>query len=268
MTKVIVAGISGRMGSTIARLVHQDKELELTAGFERPDHPKVGVDIGEIIGVGALGIKVASNLEEVLAKGDVIIDFTFHTASVNHLKIAKEHNKPVVIGTTGFTPEEMAEIKGMADQVRCVLSPNMSVGVNLLFKLVPQVAKVLGEDYDIEIVEMHHRLKKDAPSGTAMKLAQLVAEAIGRDLEKVGVYGRKGLIGERKKEEIAVLALRGGDVVGEHTVYFAGLGERIEITHRASSRETFARGALRAAKWIVKQERNGIYDMLDVLGLK
>ncbi|MCD6320356.1 MAG: 4-hydroxy-tetrahydrodipicolinate reductase, partial [Candidatus Desulfofervidaceae bacterium] len=218
--------------------------------------------------VGTLGIKVVGDLETIISEADVIIDFTYHSASLNHFKIAQKYNKPIVIGTTGFTPEEMAEIKGMAESVKCVLSPNMSVGVNLLFKLVPQVAKVLGEEYDIEIVEMHHRMKKDAPSGTAMKLAQLVAETMERDLEKVGVYGRKGLVGERKKEEIGVLSLRGGDVVGEHTVYFAGLGERIEITHRASSRETFARGALRAAKWIVKQEKNGIYDMLDVLGLK
>lgn len=268
MIKTVVAGVSGRMGSTIAKLVHADEELALVGGFERADHPKIGVDIGEVIGIGPLGIKVVGTPETIVPEADVVIDFTYHSASLNHLKIAQKYNKPIVIGTTGFTPEEMAEIQGMAGSVRCVLSPNMSVGVNLLFKVVPQVAKILGEEYDIEIVEMHHRMKKDAPSGTAMKLAQLVAEVMGRDLEKVSVYGRKGLVGERKKEEIGVLSLRGGDVVGEHTVYFAGLGERIEITHRASSRETFARGALRAAKWIVKQKKNGIYDMLDVLGLK
>ncbi len=268
MVNVIVAGVSGRMGSTIARLVQEDQDLSLAGGFERADHPNVGKDVGEVIGVGPLGIKVAKGLEEVISQADVIIDFTFHTASVSHLKIAQKYAKPIVIGTTGFTDEEMAEIEAMASQVKCVLSPNMSVGVNLLFKLVPEVAKILGEDYDIEILEMHHRFKKDAPSGTAMRLAQLVAQATERDLGKVCVYGRQGVIGERKKEEIAVLALRGGDVVGDHTVYFAGLGERIEITHRASSRETFARGALRAAKWIVKQEKHGIYDMLDVLGIK
>ncbi|MDL1956148.1 MAG: 4-hydroxy-tetrahydrodipicolinate reductase [Candidatus Desulfofervidus auxilii] len=268
MIKTIVAGICGRMGSTIARLVYADKDMELCGGFERSDHPKIGADIGEVIGIGQLGIKIVENLEEIIEKADVIIDFTFHTASLNHLKIAKQYNKPIVIGTTGFTQQEIEEMKKMADEVKCVLSPNMSVGVNLLFKVVPQIATILGEDYDIEIVEMHHRMKKDAPSGTAVKLAQLIAQAMNRDLDKVGVYGRKGIVGERKSEEIGVLALRGGDVVGEHTIYFAGLGERIEVTHRASSRETFARGALRAAKWIVKQRENGIYDMLDVLGLK
>ena len=268
MIKTIVAGVCGRMGSTIARLVHADQELELTGGFERPDHPKLETDIGEIMGVGSLGIKVAANLEEIIELGDVIVDFTYHTASLEHLRIASKYDKPIVVGTTGFTPEEMAEIKSMGDKVKCVLSPNMSVGVNLLFKIVPQIARVLGEDYDIEILEMHHRMKKDAPSGTAMKLASLIAETMNRDLEKVGIYGRKGIVGERKSEEIGVLALRGGDVVGEHTIYFAGLGERIEITHSASSRETFARGALRAVKWIVTQKQNGIYDVLDVLGLK
>jgi len=267
MIRTVVAGAAGRMGGTVIRLVYADKDLELVGTFERGDHPKIGEDVGELVGLGKVGIKVSGGLEEIIEKSEVIIDFTFHTASLNHLKIAKAHNKPIVIGTTGFTEEEMKEIKDMAPEIRCVLSPNMSIGVNLLFKIIPEISKVLGEDYDIEIVEMHHRMKKDAPSGTAMKLAQLLAQALGQDLDKVGIYSRKGIIGERKSREIGVLALRGGDVVGEHTIFFAGLGERIEVTHRASSRETFARGALRAAKWIVHQKKN-LYDMLDVLGLK
>jgi len=267
MIKTVVAGATGRMGGTVIRLVHLDKDLELVGAFVRKDHPKIGKDVGELVGLGPIGIKVSGEIGEVIEKADVIIDFSFHTASLNHLKAAKNYNKPIVIGTTGFTEEEMEEIRAMASSVRCVLSPNMSVGVNLLFKVVPEIAKVLGEGYDIEILEMHHRMKKDAPSGTAMKLARLIAQSLGRDLESVATYGRKGMVGERKSEEIGVLALRGGDVVGEHTIFFAGLGERIEVIHRASSRETFARGALRAAKWIIHQQ-NGIYDMLDVLGLK
>lgn len=267
MIKTVVAGAAGRMGGTVIRLVHADRDLELVGVFEKMGHPKIGEDVGELVGLGKLGIKVSGGLEEIIEKAEVIIDFTFHTASLNHLKTAKEYHKPIVIGTTGFTKEELREIKDMAPQVRCVLSPNMSIGVNLLFKIIPEIAKVLGEDYDTEILEMHHRMKRDAPSGTAMKLAQLLAQALGRDLDEVGIYSRKGIIGERKSKEIGVLALRGGDVVGEHTIFFAGLGERIEVTHRASSRETFARGALRAAKWIVHQKK-GLYDMLDVLGLK
>lgn len=267
MIKTVIAGAAGRMGGTITRLVHADKDLELVGAFEKMGHPKIGQDVGELVGLGKVGIEVSGGLEEVIERGEVIIDFTFHTASLNHLRMAKAHDKAIVIGTTGFTEEEMKEVKDMAPEVRCVLSPNMSIGVNLLFRIIPEIAKVLGEDYDIEIVEMHHRMKKDAPSGTAVKLAQLLAQALGRDLDRVGIYSRKGIVGERKSEEIGVLALRGGDVVGEHTVFFAGLGERIEVTHRASSRETFARGALRAAKWIVHQEK-GLYDMLDVLGLR
>lgn len=268
MIKVIVAGIKGRMGGTIARLVNADKKLEFVGGFEHQNHPKIGQDIGEIIGIGPIGIKLAANLEEIINKADVIIDFTYHTASLNHFKIAYQYNKPIVIGTTGFSSKEVDEIMAMADKVKCVLSPNMSIGINVLFKIVPQMATILGTNYDIEITEIHHRMKKDAPSGTAMKLAQLVAQAMKQDLEKVGIYGRKGMIGERPPQEIGIFAIRGGDVAGEHTIYFTGLGDRIEVTHRVSSREAFARGALYAAKWIVAQPNNGIYEMLDVLGLK
>jgi 4-hydroxy-tetrahydrodipicolinate reductase len=173
----------------------------------------------------------------------------------------------MVIGTTGLTSAHLEEIKLLARQVPCVLSPNMSVGVNLLYKVIGEMAKTLGDDYDIEVIEAHHRLKKDAPSGTALKIAEVLARAVNRDLDQVGVYARKGMIGERTKQEIGIQTIRAGDIVGDHTVLFGGMGERIEVTHRASSRDTFARGALRAARWVVRQPP-GLYDMMDVLGLK
>jgi len=202
-----------------------------------------------------------------MAKGDVAIDFTSHAASMQHLQTAVQLKKPIVIGSTGFSAEEMEKIRSMAQCVPCVLAPNMSVGVNVLFKVLKTVAEILGDDYDVEIVEAHHHLKKDAPSGTAMKMAQIIAEALGRDLDKVGVYERKGLIGERSRTEIGIQTLRAGDIVGEHTVMFGAVGERLELVHRAHSRDNFARGAIRAAKWVVGQPP-GLYDMQDVLGLR
>jgi 4-hydroxy-tetrahydrodipicolinate reductase len=178
-----------------------------------------------------------------------------------------QHRRAMVIGTTGFSASELEELKSMIREVPCVFSPNMSVGVNLMYKVIGEMAKTLGDDYDIEVIEAHHRLKKDAPSGTALKLAEVLAKAMNRDLNQVGTYERKGVIGERKKQEIGIQSIRAGDIVGDHTVLFGGMGERIEVTHRASSRDTFARGALRAAEWVVKQ-RPGLYDMMDVLSLK
>ncbi len=267
MIKAIVAGCAGRMGSRIINLIHQTDDITLAAGFEKSDHPAVGQDVGEAIGIGKLGIQVASNLEDVIDEGNVIIDFTYHVASINHLRIAGEYAKPIVIGTTGFTREEMEEIKELSKKVPCVLTPNMSVGINLMFKMVQEIAHVLGEDFDVEIVEAHHRFKKDSPSGTALKLGQILAKSLNRNLDDVAVYGRKGMIGERKDQEIGIQAIRAGDIVGEHTVLFGGIGERIEFTHRAHSRDCFAKGALRAAKWIPYQ-KNGLYDMQDVLGLR
>jgi len=196
-----------------------------------------------------------------------VIDFTIPDATLEHVRVAAEGKKPIVIGTTGLNSAQIGDIEKFSAVIPVVLAPNMSLGVNVLFKLVGEVSKTLGGDYDIEIVEMHHRFKVDAPSGTALKLAELAAKGLGVKLEEAGVFGRKGLIGERKPKEIGVMTLRGGDVVGEHTVIFAGLGERIELTHRASSRDTFARGALRAAKWVV-DKLPGLYSMQDVLGLK
>jgi 4-hydroxy-tetrahydrodipicolinate reductase len=267
MVKAIVAGCAGRMGGRIINLIHQTDDISLAAGLERSDHPCVGQDVGEVAGIGKLGIQVAGSLKDVIGKGDVIIDFTYHVASVRHLRIAAEHSRPMVIGTTGFIQEEMEEIKKLSERVPCVLTPNMSAGINLMFKMVQEIAAVLGDDFDVEIIEAHHRFKKDSPSGTALKLAQILAKSLNRKLDDVAIYGRKGMIGERKSQEIGIQAIRAGDIVGEHTVIFGGIGERIEFTHRAHSRDCFGKGALRAARWIVNQE-NGLYDMQDVLGLK
>lgn len=267
MVKAIVSGVAGRMGSRIVHLMEADPGIELVAAVERPDHPAVELDVGEVVGLPRKGIPVRGALEEVLDQGKVIIEFTHPEPTLAHLKLAAEAGKAMVIGTTGLTPEQVQELKWLAGQTRVVFAPNMSVGVNLMFKVCEMIAGVLGSDYDVEIVEAHHRLKKDAPSGTALKLAQVIAKALGRDLDKVGVYGRKGLLGERPPEEIGIMTVRAGDIVGEHTAIFCGIGERLEVIHRAHSRDNFARGAITAAKWIVHQEP-GLYDMQDVLGLK
>ncbi|MEA1934642.1 MAG: 4-hydroxy-tetrahydrodipicolinate reductase [Thermodesulfobacteriota bacterium] len=267
MTKVIVAGAAGRMGKRIGCMVTQHQDLELAAGFETAENPAVGGDIGEVGGYGAQGVSIAASLESVIDQGDVIIDFTFHKATMEFARTAARHNKAMVIGTTGLTQDNLTELKELSADFPVVQAPNMAVGVNVLFKVAAKVASILGNDYDIEIVEAHHRMKKDAPSGTALKLGELMAEAVGRDLEKVGVFERHGMIGERTDQEIGIQTIRAGDIVGEHTVYFAGGGERLEITHRAHSRDNFARGAARAAAWVAGQP-NGLYTMFDVLDLK
>lgn len=267
MTRVIVAGAAGRMGQRIIHMVQEHPSLELAGAFEAPGSPAVGKDAGAISGLGLTGVSISNGLESIIDDGDVIVDFTFHEATVQFAKLAADHGKAMVIGTTGLSPAELGVIKDCADtRFPCVQSPNMAVGVNVLFKLVEKAATILGEAYDVEIVEAHHRMKKDAPSGTAIKLGQLAAAALGRDLNEVGVMERNGIIGERTKTEIGIQTIRGGDIIGEHTVYFAGAGERIEITHRASSRDNFARGAALAAAWIVGKPK-GMYTMFDVLGL-
>jgi 4-hydroxy-tetrahydrodipicolinate reductase len=267
MVQAIVSGAAGRMGGRIIHMIEAADGINLAGALERQDHPAVGRDVGEVVGLPRKGIPVAGTLAEVLPKGEVLIEFTHPGPSFVHLMEVLAAGKAMVIGTTGFSPEQMAEIRELAPKGRVVLAPNMSVGVNLMFKVVEGIARVLTDGYDVEIVEAHHRLKKDAPSGTALKLAQVIAQALGRDLAKAGVYARKGLIGERSKEEIGIQTVRAGDIVGEHTVIFGGIGERLEIIHRAHSRDNFARGAVRAALWVVQQPP-GLYDMQDVLGLK
>lgn len=265
--KIIVSGATGRMGSRIIALHREYPDIELAGALGRKGHEGLGRDIGDMLGLGTLGIKLSSEIKDFITRANILIEFSHPKATLEHLREASEKGCSAVIGTTGFTQEDLEEIKNLAKKIPCVFAPNMSVGVNLLLKVLGDVAKVLGNDYDIEIVEAHHRLKKDAPSGTALKMAQVIASALDRNLDDVAVYARKGMIGERTKKEIGIQTIRAGDIVGEHTVIFGGLGERIEITHKASSRDTFARGALKAAIW-VHGKPAGLYDMQDVLGLK
>jgi 4-hydroxy-tetrahydrodipicolinate reductase len=267
MIKAIVAGAAGRMGGRIIHMMEGAQGIVLAAAFEKAGHPAIGRDVGEVVGLPGKNIKISGNLGDILSLGDVLIDFTHPEISLEHLKLAASAGKAVVIGTTGFSPPQTAEIQKLARHTRVVLAPNMSVGVNLMFKVVSDIARILSTGYDVEIVEAHHRLKKDAPSGTAMKLAQVIAASLERDLDQVGVYERKGMIGPRTDAEIGIQTLRAGDIVGEHTVMFGGIGERLEIIHRAHNRDNFARGAVRAAQWIVSQPQ-GLYDMQDVLGFK
>lgn len=268
MVKVIISGIMGRMGQKIAKLAYEDKDVEIAGGVESPDCVHFHENVGEIIGE-EVDAPVVSDLAKIIDKGDVIIDFAGNTEAVlSHLRLAAadKNRKAMVIGTTGFTEEQIKEIKELSKDIPVVLAPNMSIGVNLLFKLVQEAARALkGKGYDIEVVEMHHRFKKDAPSGTAVKIVDILKQETG--IQNV-VYGREGIYENgRPSDEIGVFALRGGDVVGEHTVIFAGMGERIELTHKAGSRDIFAKGAIEAAKWI-KDKPAGLYDMMDVLGLK
>ncbi|HSM94182.1 MAG TPA: 4-hydroxy-tetrahydrodipicolinate reductase [Anaeromyxobacteraceae bacterium] len=266
MANVVVTGAAGRMGIQIVRMVKEAKGLKLSGAVERPGYPR-GQDAGLVAGVGALGVEIVDVLGRALPGADVVIDFTSFEASVGHAAQCAEHGVALVIGSTGFTPEAKAKVGALAQRIPVLLSPNMSVGVNVMFELVRRAAAVLGDGYDIEMVELHHKLKKDAPSGTAMRLAEIAAEARGLDPAKELNYGRHGMVGERPAREIGVQTVRGGDIVGEHTVFYCGQGERLEITHRATSRDQFARGAVRAAEWIAGRPA-GLYDMADVLGLK
>jgi len=267
MIKAVVAGAAGRMGGRIIHMIQQSEEITLTGSFERPDHPAIGKDVGEIVGLGKIGIDVATNINDAMKDGDVLIDFTTPESTLHNIRFIAETGQAMVIGTTGIAGEKEKDLKLLGQKIRCVRAPNMSVGVNVLFKVVGDLSIILGKDWDMEVVEAHHRLKKDAPSGTAMHLAKILADSTERNLETDAVYGRKGFIGVRTEKEIGIQSIRAGDIVGEHTVMFAGTGERIEITHRAHSRDNFAKGALLAATWVVKQP-NGLYDMQDVLGLK
>jgi len=267
MVRAAVAGIGGRMGSRIAQLIGETEDIELVGGFDQPNYQNVGNDLSTVIGGASTGMIVHTKIEDVLEKADVIIDFTNAATSLEHLRKASAARKAMIIGSTGFSPDQLKEAGRLSSTVPCVLSPNMSIGVNILFKIVADAARLLDSGFDVEIVEAHHRFKKDAPSGTAVNLARIIAKAHDRDLDEVGVFSRHGLIGERTQSEIGIQTVRGGDIVGEHTVIFAGLGERIELVHRAQSRDLFVRGAIHAAKWIINQPP-GLYDMSDVLGIK
>lgn len=267
MIKIAVAGAAGRMGNRISALSKEYPDIKLIGAFERKGHSLTGKDIGTIVGIGEIGVNLTDSLEKIIDDADVIIDFTSPESTKANIKIASKHKKSMVIGTTGLSKEDKKEIESLSKNIPCVLASNMSTGVNLLLKVLKDISKVLGDEYDVEIIEAHHRLKKDAPSGTALMMAKAIADAVNRNLDEVAVYARKGIIGERTKKEIGIQTIRAGDIVGDHTVIFGGLGERIEITHKASSRDTFARGALKAASWIA-DKKAGLYDMQDVLGLK
>jgi len=264
---VVVSGASGRMGRAIIESLLGWEELELSAALEKDGHSILGHDVGIMIGRGQWGIDLSSNLHEAVSGGDVVIDFSYPEGTLAMLREVVKQEKSMVIGTTGFTVKENAEIQESAKKVAIVQSSNMSVGVNLMFKLIADTAKILGEGYDIEICEIHHRMKKDAPSGTAIRMGEVAAAARKTTLSESGRFTRHGNIGRRVRGEIGIQTLRGGDVVGEHTVTFAGTGERIELTHRAHNRKIFARGALIAARWIT-DKKPGLYDMMDVLNLK
>jgi 4-hydroxy-tetrahydrodipicolinate reductase len=264
MIKVIVCGGWGRMASKVAQLIYQDNELKLTGIVESPAHPNIGKDWGTIVGQGKTGIMVVDDLEAIIQDADQIVEFTNPEVSLQHLEIVAKYKKSMIIGTTGFSGEEVVKMKSLSQNIPFLFSPNMSLGVNLLFKLAAETAVSLGDSYDIEIIESHHRFKKDAPSGTAKKLAQEIAKAKNLDLDEVGIYGRQGFIGERKREEIGIHSIRGGDITGEHIVMFTALGERIELTHKAHSRDTFAHGTIQSIKFM-EGKPAGFYEMKDVL---
>lgn len=263
---VIITGAAGRMGKRLVALVAESSHLHLSGAIEADNHPALGTDAGALAGCGPLDVSVTDDLAALLPQADVVVDFTTPAATLGHLSQAVQHQRPMVIGTTGFSPEEMKQLRRHAEAIPCVQAPNMSVGVNVLLRMIGTVAQALGEDYDLEIVEAHHNKKKDAPSGTALKLAEALAAAKGWDLQQTGIYARHGMTGERPERAIGIQTIRAGDIVGDHTVLYGGPGERIEITHRAHNRDPFARGALRAAAWVVNQPP-GLYGMADVLGL-
>ena len=266
MVKIAVCGAAGRMGQRII-VAAKEAGCQVSGALERPGHPMIGHDAGFIAGCGELHVKITDDLSAVVEGCDVLIDFTTPKVSLKNLEACALKKKSIVIGSTGFTPEERALARELAKEIPAVLAPNMSVGVNVCFKVLKDVARTLGDDFDVEIVELHHNKKKDAPSGTAVRMGEVVAEALGRDYDKVANYHREGICGERTREEIGMQTVRGGDIVGEHTVYFIGMGERIEISHRAMTRDMFSRGSVRAAKWVVGKAP-GLYDMQDVLGLR
>jgi len=265
--RIAVTGAAGRMGKNLIEAVHQADGVVLGAAVARPTSTLLGADAGELAAVGKLGVALSGSLEGVLDGFDVLIDFTHPSVTLENLEICRRAGKAMVIGTTGFSAAEKQLLVDAGREIPIVFAANFSVGVNLCLKLLDTAARVLGDDVDIEVLEAHHRHKVDAPSGTALRMGEVVANALGRDLDKVAVYGREGQTGARARETIGFATVRAGDVVGDHTVLFAADGERVEITHKASSRMTFAKGAVRAASWLQGRSPQ-LYDMQDVLGLK
>lgn len=266
-TRIAVTGAAGRMGKTLIEAIQAADGCELTVALERPDSSLVGADAGELAGLGKNGVRVSGDIQQVINDFDVLIDFTIPAATLANAAACGAAGRKMVIGTTGFSPEQKQQLTEATREVAVCMAANFSVGVNLCFKLTDLAARVLGDDVDIEIYEAHHRHKIDAPSGTALRLGEVVADALGRDLREVAVYGREGQTGARDRNAIGFATVRAGDIVGDHTVMFCADGERVEITHKASSRMSFARGAVRAANWLSAQPK-GWFDMQDVLGLR
>jgi 4-hydroxy-tetrahydrodipicolinate reductase len=267
MRRIAVMGAAGRMGKALIEAVQQTPGADLTAAVHRPDSTLLGVDAGELVALGRIGVPLSGDLTRVADEFDVLIDFTHPTVTLKNLAFCRKAGKAMIIGTTGFSVEEKQLLAEAGKDIPIVFAANFSVGVNLCLKLLDTAARVLGDDVDIEITEAHHRHKVDAPSGTAIRMGEVIADALGRDLKEVAVYGREGQTGARDRQTIGFATIRAGDIVGDHTVLFAADGERVEITHKASSRMTFARGAVRAALWLEGREA-GLYDMQDVLDLR
>lgn len=264
--RVAIAGASGRMGRMLIEAAINDEGVALVSAFDRADNAFIGRDAGEMTGAPC-GVTIGEDAHAAIAAADCVIDFTRPEGSLAHLAIARQLGKSVVIGTTGFSADQKAVIAEAAQQVPVVFAPNMAVGVNAVFKLLEVAARILDQGYDVEVIEAHHRFKVDAPSGTALRMGEVVARELGRDLDACAIYGREGVTGERKAETIGFSTIRGGDVVGDHTVLFAGIGERIEITHKSGSRMPYAIGAMRAARFLDGRSA-GLFDMQDVLGLR
>ncbi|WP_191907694.1 4-hydroxy-tetrahydrodipicolinate reductase [Vibrio fortis] len=266
VVRIAIAGAAGRMGRNLVKATHQNKNATVGAGSERPESSLVGVDIGELCGEGRFEVALVDDLAKVVEEFDVIVDFTAPVSTLANIELCKKHGKKLVIGTTGFSEEEKQVIAAASKEMPIVMAPNYSVGVNLVFKLLEKAAKVMGDYCDVEIVEAHHRHKVDAPSGTAIGMGEAIAGAMGNDLNDVAVWSREGITGERTKDEIGFATIRAGDIIGEHTAMFADIGERVEITHKATDRMTFANGAIKAAVWLDSKPA-GFYTMTDVLGL-
>jgi 4-hydroxy-tetrahydrodipicolinate reductase len=252
------------MGRLIIRGVSEQADMEITGAIEYPGHPQIGSDAGVVAGIGEIGVAITGDLEDVLESADVVIEFSKPEATLQHLREVVNADKAMVIATTGFEPDELVTVNELASQIRCVMAPNMSLGVNVMIQALELIAKALGDDYDIEVIEAHHNHKADSPSGTALRLAETVAAALERDLDEVGVYGRHGIVGARPKKQIGIHAVRGGDIAGDHTVLFATEGEQLSVVHRAHSPEAFAKGAIRAARWVVNASK-GLHDVSEVL---
>lgn len=265
MTRIAVTGAAGRMGRTLLEAISQTEGLKVSAAIERENNPFIGKDAGELAGLGTLNVLISDQLEKVINDFDVLIDFTAPEATIANARVCAQHGKKMVVGTTGLSDEQKKQLAEAAGKTAIMFAPNMSVGVNLSLKLLEMAARVLGDDVDIEIIEAHHRHKVDAPSGTALRMGEVIAKTLGRDLKECAVYGRQGQEGPRDRKTIGFETIRAGDIVGDHTVMFASDGEILEITHKASSRMTFARGAARASKWIAQKDK-GLFDMQDVLG--